>query len=58
MKRLAAALFIAVVAAVGAAPALSSGSSVVKQPVVKKQPMQQFRAHDGPCPFASMNADV
>ena len=58
MKRLAAALFIAVVAAVGAAPALSSGSSTIKQRPAKKQPMQQFRAHDGPCPFASTNADV
>lgn len=58
MKRLAAALFVTVVAAVGAAPALSSGSATVKHPVVKKQPMQQFRAHEGPCPFAAVNADV
>ena len=57
MKRIAAALPIAVAAAGLLAPAVSSASGT---PAVKKQPMKMklYQGHDGPCPFAASRADV
>jgi hypothetical protein len=57
MKRIAAALPLALAAAAVAAPAVSSAAGTA--PAVKKQPMKmQFHGHDGPCPFAAARADV
>jgi len=58
MKRIAAALPIAVATAGLLAPAVSSASGT---PVVKKQPMKMklFQgSHDGQCPFAASRSDV
>ena len=57
MKRIAAALPLAIAAAAVAAPAVSSAAG--KAPPAKKQPMKvQLYGHDGPCPFASTSSDV
>ena len=57
MKRIAAALPLALAAAAVAAPAVSSAAGTA--PAVKKQPMKiQLHGHDGPCPVAATSTDV
>jgi hypothetical protein len=58
MKRIAAALPLALAAAAVAAPAVSSAAG--KAPAVKQPLKMQLHigGHDGPCPFASTSSDV
>ena len=60
MKRLVAALPIAVASAGLLAPAVSSASGTTVAPAKKQTPQLnlKLRAHDGQCPFAATRSDV
>ena len=58
MKRIVAALPLAVAAAAVAAPAVSSAAGTAPPAAKTQTPKVQFHGHDGPCPFAASRADV
>jgi hypothetical protein len=58
VKRVTAAIPLAVAAAGLLAPAVSSASGTTVKPASKAPAQSHLRAHDGQCPFAAARQDV